>query len=87
MNREEIVEKILEIWQEVFNNKDIKTSDNFFVIGGDSLKAIKILELMKQRNIIEEIPSMKLIYSHLTINSMADYVVEISNEEVMEGEI
>ena len=35
--------KILEIWQDVLKAKDILTTDNFFVIGGNSLLAITVM--------------------------------------------
>lgn len=34
--------RVLEIWCNVFQTKDIKTTDNFFEIGGDSLKGMQI---------------------------------------------
>lgn len=41
--RNEIEEKILEIWSEILPRQDISVLDNFFLLGGNSLKAMKLL--------------------------------------------
>jgi aryl carrier-like protein len=39
---------LLEIWQQVLDTKQIGLHDNFFTIGGDSLKAIRIVSFLKK---------------------------------------
>lgn len=82
-----VEQEILQIWKEVFHNQCIGINDNFFVIGGDSIKAIKILERLKQKNMIFDQPSMNWIYSNLTVESMANYVTERTNIHLEEGEL
>ena len=38
-----IEKKILKIWSEVLNSKTIGINDNFFTLGGQSLKAIRVI--------------------------------------------
>lgn len=43
-------EKILvDIWQEILGHSDFGITDNFFDVGGDSLRAMELLMLMNQR--------------------------------------
>ncbi len=41
--RNEIEEKLVKIWEEVLQRKNIGVSDNFFALGGHSLKALKVV--------------------------------------------
>ena len=36
-------EKVLKIWQQIFEKDNINLDDNFFEIGGDSIKAMNIV--------------------------------------------
>ena len=45
--KNELEEEILSIWKMVFNTSEIDTHDNFFTIGGNSLKVIRILEIFQ----------------------------------------
>lgn len=43
--------KLLKIWQEVLNIKNISTYDNYFDIGGDSISSIRIIAKARKENI------------------------------------
>lgn len=42
-------EEILELYKEVLNNKEVKFTDNFFQVGGDSMKAITLMEKINEK--------------------------------------
>ncbi|MEH2068926.1 MAG: beta-ketoacyl synthase N-terminal-like domain-containing protein [Nostoc sp.] len=46
--RDEIEQKIADIWQELLGIKHIGINDNFFDLGGDSLIAVQILSRLRQ---------------------------------------
>lgn len=61
------------IWQEVLVLDKVSTNENFFTIGGDSLRAIQITAKAKQRNIIFSIAD---IYNYLTVEELAKHVMQ-----------
>ncbi len=65
------------IWQETLGLKQVGIRDNFFEIGGDSLKAIQISAKAKQHNI-----SLTLndIYTHLTIEHISKQISGIEQQ-------
>ncbi|WP_312573395.1 non-ribosomal peptide synthetase, partial [Clostridium sp.] len=77
--RNEIEEKLVEIWKDVLNVERVGINDNFFEIGGHSLKATSLVNrIWKELNI--EI-SLKEIFKDATIKGLADYIVNIENKE------
>ncbi len=77
--RNEIEEKLVEIWEDILNVERIGINDNFFEIGGHSLKATSLVNrIWKELNI--EI-SLKEIFKDATIKGLADYIVNIENKE------
>ncbi|MGO8056266.1 phosphopantetheine-binding protein, partial [Rhizobium leguminosarum] len=42
-------EEVLDVWRQVLKLEAISVDDNFFAIGGNSLGAIRILSLLRQR--------------------------------------
>lgn len=46
--RNQIEEELIKIWQSVLGKDQIGVKDNFFVLGGDSIKSIQIVSKMKQ---------------------------------------
>ncbi len=42
-------EEVLDVWRQVLKLEAISVEDNFFAIGGNSLGAIRILSLLRQR--------------------------------------
>ena len=68
----QIEEKVLKVWEFVLERKDISINDNFFSLGGDSLKAISVASK------INEILDIELdiidIFDHPTIALLAQKV-------------
>ena len=40
---------VIALWQEVLGRDDIGPDDNFFILGGDSLKAARVVGRLKKR--------------------------------------
>ncbi|HLP57984.1 MAG TPA: amino acid adenylation domain-containing protein, partial [Candidatus Deferrimicrobium sp.] len=77
--RGETATALADIWQQVLHLEKIGANDNFFAVGGDSIKAIKLIgaintSLGAQLKIID-------IYSYQTIDAMARYLTEQLREQ------
>ncbi|MCP4132268.1 MAG: HAD-IIIC family phosphatase, partial [bacterium] len=75
--RNETEEKLVEIWREVLGVEQPGIHDNFFDLGGHSLKAIKMVSLIG-KNLDVDI-SLKDIFSNPTIGSIVESI------DVMDG--
>ncbi|UCH93962.1 MAG: amino acid adenylation domain-containing protein [Candidatus Aminicenantes bacterium] len=68
----ETEEKLIEIWKKVLKVQRLGTSDNFFSLGGHSIKAILLIsEIHKEFNV--KLP-LKKIFSEPTIKGCADFI-------------
>lgn len=45
--RAELADRVAEIWTEVLQTTDLDTASNFFEVGGESLRAIRITALVR----------------------------------------
>ena len=71
---------VLGIWREVLNKKQISTTDNFFQIGGHSLKAAKIASRIKEKFSVDF--SLKEVFRFLTVVDMANYIGQLGAKEL-----
>lgn len=69
----EIEELLLRVWKESLSSEKIGVLDNFFNVGGDSIKAIKVVSMCEQNGINI---SIKDIFENNTIRSLALAVKE-----------
>ncbi|MGB7604589.1 MAG: amino acid adenylation domain-containing protein, partial [Lutisporaceae bacterium] len=67
-----IEEKLVSIWSEVLGVGRIGINDNFFDLGGHSLKAIKIVSII-QKELMAEI-SVGYLFSNPTVNQLGKYI-------------
>lgn len=65
----DLEENILEIWKEILSKEEISVTDNFFEIGGHSLRAIKLQSMVKRK--LDLNFSIKDIYNRPTIKRLA----------------
>ncbi len=73
--RNEVEEKLVEIWEEVLGVDNISINDNFFDLGGHSLKAtILISKIHKELN--REIP-LKQFFKTPTIKEISGFIEEM----------
>ncbi|MBD1580778.1 non-ribosomal peptide synthetase [Pseudoalteromonas sp. S16_S37] len=62
---------IAKIWQQVLNVDSVSVNDNFFALGGDSLRAVQVNELLEQQGI--SLP-LEQIFKTQTIKALAEYL-------------
>ncbi|WP_349409514.1 amino acid adenylation domain-containing protein [Pseudalkalibacillus sp. SCS-8] len=65
-------EKLLSVWKEVFGRNDIRTTDGFFDLGGNSLLAIKLLAKIKDEFGADV--SIKELFVQSSIKNLANYI-------------
>jgi polyketide synthase PksN len=71
------IEKILvEIWQEVLEIKNIGINDNFFALGGDSIKAIQVLSRLQKYKLKLD---AKNLLTNPEIKELSKYVIHIEH--------
>lgn len=75
--KKDMKEKIKAIWEEVLEKDSIEYKDNYFLIGGNSLTAIKILRKIKEAiGYDKEIP-LTYIFSFPTIEKLVDQIFNL----------
>uniref|UniRef100_UPI00262CDCCF non-ribosomal peptide synthetase n=1 Tax=uncultured Aquimarina sp. TaxID=575652 RepID=UPI00262CDCCF len=85
----EIEYELILIWERFFKKENIGINDNFFHIGGDSIKGVKILSEIQRKFNIKI--NMATLFQEPTIKALAKeitdkrwYVNEISEEKIMD---
>lgn len=68
--------ELLQAWKSVLKNEEISTDDNYFEIGGDSIKALQIVSMLRRKNIEFTMPQL---FANPTIMQLAK-VVEVKND-------
>lgn len=81
-------EKLLvQVWEEVLNVSNIGITDNFFSLGGDSIKAIQMASRLHKAGWKLE---MKNLFQNPTVEQVTPYLKEtedgLANQEAVEGE-
>lgn len=74
----ELQEQMLKIWEEILEEENIGLDDSFFSLGGNSLKAMRLVYKMKDQ--LNAIFSLKDIFSYSTIRQICN-VIELSVKE------
>ncbi|NRB47207.1 MAG: amino acid adenylation domain-containing protein [Saprospiraceae bacterium] len=74
----ETEEKLLAIWQKIFQRKDLNIHDRFFNLGGDSLKAAQAIQLINQEFNLA-LPNQTL-FQYPTIRSLVKHWTSICQE-------
>jgi tyrocidine synthetase-3 len=68
--RNELEEKLVAIWQEILGRDKVGVKDNFFDLGGYSLKAMKLQRLLNKQHGFRI--SIRDIYNHPTIEELLE---------------
>jgi len=84
--RDEVEEKLLSIWKEVLGTNDLGVFENFFAVGGDSIKALQIASRVHNIGLKLEV---RHILKYVTIARIAKEVgqVEHISQEPVIGEL
>jgi amino acid adenylation domain-containing protein/non-ribosomal peptide synthase protein (TIGR01720 family) len=83
----EIEMRLVEVWQQVLGLKRIGINDNFFMLGGDSIKTIQIVSRMRNLGYGVE---MRDIFDNPTISKLAPFVKktkQVADQSVIEGKV
>lgn len=73
----EMEKDLVEVWNDLFDREDIGIKDNFFDLGGDSIKAVQIASRLLERKI--EVKARDII-AHHTILQIAQEAKEVVTE-------
>ena len=68
---------VLAIWQQVLGSDQFGVTDDFFLIGGDSLAAMKVVLLLQQQQLD---CSTKLLYQHSTVRKLAPQLQSLQRQ-------
>ncbi|MGV3610690.1 MAG: amino acid adenylation domain-containing protein [Fluviicola sp.] len=82
--RNETEETLVTIWQEVLGVESIGVKDNFFELGGDSIKLIRLMNLMSKR--ITDKIRLENFYGEPTIEFSALYIRAMLTTETEEND-
>ncbi|MEO2261325.1 amino acid adenylation domain-containing protein, partial [Paenibacillus amylolyticus] len=66
--------ELVAIWQDVLGAKQVSIHDSFFVVGGDSIKAIRLVNQIN-RDLEVALP-LKELYLHQTIEELAEILAQ-----------
>ncbi|HEX9061552.1 MAG TPA: amino acid adenylation domain-containing protein [Clostridia bacterium] len=78
---------LVDIWKQVLGSENIGINDNFFEIGGDSLKAMQTVIYLRKQGLHMEIRDL---FEHQTVENLADCIKTIkinSSQETVTGEV
>lgn len=65
-------QKILNIWKDIFNTKELSLDDNFFEIGGKSLLALSLFS--KMEHVLKLQLSPNIIFSYPTVRKLSAFI-------------
>ena len=74
-----VEEKVLLIWKDLLDNNEIRLGDNFFEIGGNSLKVISVIRSV-QKEFGVNLPLVDIL-NDLTIKNISNFIIK----EKLEG--
>ena len=75
--RNDIEATLLKIWQRILGKKNIGINDNYFAIGGDSIKAIQIVSHLQEENLKIEVRD---IFQEQSIAALSEKVVQLDRK-------
>ena len=82
----EMERQLVQTWEQVLNRKPIGINDNFFALGGDSIKAIQIISHLKQKNLTLEIRNLFLYPTIAELTGYISFDSKVSdNQNVITG--
>ena len=73
--RNEREQAIAQVWREAFRSEKIGCNDNYFELGGDSLLAMELTELLATRHAI--LVPVVVLFQYPTIRELAEVIDEI----------
>jgi acyl carrier protein len=78
--RNETDEKLVLIWQEILGKERIGINDNFFDVGGNSIKIIRLSNLVS--NALNSKIGVALLFQYATIKDLVDHVMQSKTPDI-----
>jgi len=75
---------LAQIWAEVLDCREVGIHDNFFALGGDSIKAIQLAARLQAQGLAVRVP---LLFQYQTIAELAPHLGEAEGEAAEQGEV
>ncbi len=82
-----VEEKLLDVWQEVLGYRGIGINDNFFEIGGDSIKAIQVAARLRTHGLGLGINQLFLNSTIKTLSKTVTRIERSIPQEIVEGQV
>ncbi|MEO1049766.1 MAG: amino acid adenylation domain-containing protein [Bacteroidota bacterium] len=79
----EIQETLISVWQDILDNDNIGIKDNFFLLGGDSIKAVQIAARMHKGGYKLQVRD---IFLYPDIEQLWSYVVQL-DQKIDQGQV
>ncbi|WEK62123.1 MAG: acyl carrier protein [Candidatus Microbacterium colombiense] len=73
MNDQEILERVIELWNDALGVDDVTPDEDFFDLGGDSITAIRLLPEIERRFGIEA--KVALVFDNATARELSQALV------------
>ena len=84
----EVERMLADIWKQVLGREEISVNDNFFTIGGDSIKAIQMMSRIHKVNYQSE---LKNIFTYPSIRELAPRVTKkvssVASQSIISGHV
>lgn len=78
---DDIVVELIHIWIDILGGNEIDISSNFYELGGNSLKAIQMKNLIEKRFIVKEGFGFKTVLKNPTIEKLRTFIEAKNSEE------
>lgn len=76
--------RLAEVWQDVLGHERVGVNDNYFALGGDSIKAIQLLSRLLRHQLKFAIRDL---FRYPTIRSLAPHVVDVTHARMREQDV
>lgn len=77
--------QLQELMKQILEVESVELNDDFFLLGGDSLKAIQFTQLLKEKMLIEL--SLKELFDCSQLDKLSQYIEKQYQADIEEGEI
>lgn len=74
--KSEIEKQLAQHWEDILGLEPVGVNDNFLELGGDSLLAIQVFDMLKQQGIDNQVISIKDFYAQPQISALATRINE-----------
>lgn len=79
-----VEQRLAEVWQVVLGHERVGVNDNYFALGGDSIKAIQLLSRLLRHHLKFAIRDL---FRYPTIRALAPHVIDVTHARVREQDV